>query len=104
MQAQDNDIDKLRYGYFFHDVNGKINYRFSDKSRLFFSVYMGKDKFYGLEEDTYTKGGEWNPDENYTIKIDTSYGIYGSNTNSKKLTVSTITSSSSTTISSVEIN
>ena len=26
-------------GYFFHDINGKINHKFSDKDRLFFSVY-----------------------------------------------------------------
>ncbi len=33
-------------GYFFHDINAKINHRFSNKDRLFLSVYTGKDKFY----------------------------------------------------------
>ena len=30
-------------GYYFYDVNAKINHRFSDRSRLFLSTYIGKD-------------------------------------------------------------
>ncbi len=38
------------YGYYFYDLNMKINHRFSDKSRLFLSSYMGNDVFhYDLE-------------------------------------------------------
>ncbi len=33
-------------GYFFYDLNGKINHKFSDKSRLYFSAYNGKDRAY----------------------------------------------------------
>jgi hypothetical protein len=33
-------------GYYFYDLNGKVNYKFSDKSRLYLSAYMGKDKAY----------------------------------------------------------
>ncbi len=36
-------------GYYFYDVNGKINHKFSDKDRLYFSVYTGRDKFYFSE-------------------------------------------------------
>jgi hypothetical protein len=32
-------------GYFFYDLNAKLNYQFSDKDRLFLSGYFGKDKF-----------------------------------------------------------
>lgn len=32
-------------GYYFYDINAKINYRFSDKDRLFLSGYYGKDDF-----------------------------------------------------------
>jgi len=32
------------YGYYFYDANLKINHRFSPKSRLFFSLYTGKDE------------------------------------------------------------
>ena len=36
--------------YYFADVNGKINRRFSDKDRLFFSVYYGRDRYKSFEE------------------------------------------------------
>ncbi len=31
--------------YYFYDLNTKFNYRFSDKDRLFFSAYFGRDIF-----------------------------------------------------------
>jgi hypothetical protein len=34
--------------YYFFDFNGKINYKFSDRSKLFLSTYWGRDKFYTL--------------------------------------------------------
>ncbi|MFT7113588.1 MAG: outer membrane receptor for ferrienterochelin and colicin [Candidatus Azotimanducaceae bacterium] len=36
-----------RFGYYFGDLNAKINHTFSDKDRLFLSVYTGIDRFYG---------------------------------------------------------
>ncbi len=36
-----------KFGYFFYDMNAKVNYVFSDKDKLFISGYFGKDKFYG---------------------------------------------------------
>ena len=32
-------------GYYFYDLNLKLNYQFSDKDRVFFSGYFGKDQF-----------------------------------------------------------
>lgn len=32
-------------GYYFYDLNAKINYRFSDKDRLYLSGYFGRDVF-----------------------------------------------------------
>lgn len=32
-------------GYYFYDLNAKINYRFSEKDRLFISGYFGRDVF-----------------------------------------------------------
>lgn len=32
-------------GYYFYDLNTKLNYRLSDKDRLFLSGYFGRDKF-----------------------------------------------------------
>lgn len=44
--------DDEKYGYFFYDINAKINHRFSDRSRLFLSVYNGKDHFSAKFDDT----------------------------------------------------
>lgn len=33
-------------GYFFYDLNAKINHIINDKNRLYASLYMGDDKFY----------------------------------------------------------
>ena len=46
-----------KIAYNFYDVNAKINHRFSDKARLYLSVYNGNDK-YGLtyNDDDYYSG------------------------------------------------
>ena len=40
-------------GYYFYDVNGKINHKFSDKDRLYFSHYMGRDRAYLNSSDNW---------------------------------------------------
>lgn len=35
-----------RGGYFFYDLNAKVNHVFSPKDRLFVSTYLGNDRFY----------------------------------------------------------
>ena len=35
-----------KFGYYFYDVNAKINHKFSDKSRLFLSTYNGRDVYH----------------------------------------------------------
>lgn len=43
---QDGGNEKLTLGYFFYDVNGKINHIINKKNRIYLSVYGGDDKFY----------------------------------------------------------
>jgi hypothetical protein len=38
-------------GLYFYDLTGKVNHKFSDKSRLYLSTYMGKDAFYSDSEE-----------------------------------------------------
>ncbi|MGB4958993.1 MAG: TonB-dependent receptor plug domain-containing protein [Saprospiraceae bacterium] len=38
-------------GYYFYDVNAKVNHTFSQKDRIYISVYGGNDKFYFKEKD-----------------------------------------------------
>ncbi len=48
-------------GYYFYDLNLKINHKFSDKDRLFFSLYSGDDKVYARirsKEDYYDNNYE----------------------------------------------
>ena len=47
-------------GYFFHDFNGKVNWKFNDNSRVYFSLYFGKDKlFFKDKDDTGKSKGEY---------------------------------------------
>jgi TonB-dependent Receptor Plug Domain/CarboxypepD_reg-like domain len=57
-------------GYYFYDMNAKVNHRFSDKDRLYLSFYSGKDKFYLRlsEKDTDPDGSE------YEFNINTGLG------------------------------
>lgn len=51
-------------GYYFYDLNGKINHKFSDKSRLYFSAYTGYDEAYA--KDSYTQ--DWSGQDRYEYK------------------------------------
>lgn len=48
-------------GYFFYDLNAKINHAFSNKSRIFLSVYAGDDQFYAREKNSFDDA-EFNAD------------------------------------------
>lgn len=54
-------------GYYFYDLNAKINHKFSDKDRLFFGIYRGRDRFYF---DTKEKEGDYRDE----IKNDFAWG------------------------------
>lgn len=47
-------------GYYFYDLNAKINYRFSDKDRLYLSGYFGRDVFNFKNKDSdYSMSIPW---------------------------------------------
>ncbi len=41
------------FGYYFYDLNTKINHRFSDRDRLYLSFYGGQDKAYARNKYDY---------------------------------------------------
>lgn len=45
--------DNASGGYYFYDVNTKLNYILSDKDRIFLSFYTGQDKAYAKYKDSY---------------------------------------------------
>jgi len=47
-------------GFFFYDLNAKVNYKFSDKDRIFLSGYFGQDRFEAnLESDDVKFSVPW---------------------------------------------
>jgi hypothetical protein len=42
-------------GYFFYDLNAKVNYTVNQKNRIYLSAYTGRDKFFARYDDYYGK-------------------------------------------------
>lgn len=42
-----------QFGYFFWDLNAKVNHKFNDRHRLYFSIYSGRDKLGYEYDDSY---------------------------------------------------
>jgi len=47
---KNNELGSTTAGYYFYDLNAKVNHKFSEKSRLYLSTYMGRDKAYSKDE------------------------------------------------------
>ncbi len=47
-----------RQGYYFYDLNAKINHKFSDKDRLYISGYFGRDEAYFTSKYQYSEDSE----------------------------------------------
>lgn len=54
---------KLRAGYYFYDANAKVNYKFSDKDRIYASFYAGRDKAYTKTKQSYVYNDTTNYEE-----------------------------------------
>ncbi len=44
---------KGTFGYYFYDLNAKLNYRLSEKDRFYLSAYTGDDRFYVSTTETF---------------------------------------------------
>lgn len=73
MKVVNNNSEGSDYtgGYYFYDFNAKINHKFSDKSRLYFSSYLGLDKAYTKEEGYFV---DEHVRYNYTNKAGLKWG------------------------------
>jgi outer membrane receptor for ferrienterochelin and colicin len=45
-------------GYYFYDLNAKINHRINDKNRIYLSTYLGDDKAYSHYKEDYYKDNQ----------------------------------------------
>ena len=57
-------------GYYFYDLNLKLNHKFSDKDRLFFSFYSGDDKVYARTKFKYDYNSSYYGSTSSTEKLD----------------------------------
>ena len=52
--------DGVAYGgYYFYDLNAKITHKFSDRDRLFLSLYMGDDEVYVNVRESLSQSVDW---------------------------------------------
>ena len=61
-QQQKGDDSQVKPGYYFYDLNAKMNYDFGRKDKLYISGYFGRDKFYANEKSSSTEtraGLDW---------------------------------------------
>jgi len=61
-------------GYYFYDFNAKINRKISDKDRIYFSFYNGKDKGFAKDKSSYRD------DQNNQYDENTNFGLTWGNT------------------------
>ena len=52
--ANKNSDDKVSGGYYFYDINSKLNHKINEKNRVYFSAYLGNDRFYIDQSYSYT--------------------------------------------------
>lgn len=50
---------KVKGGYHFYDMNAKVDYSFTDRSRAYLSFYMGSDSYRNGEEAKDMHGQDW---------------------------------------------
>ena len=65
------DIDG---GYYFYDLNAKVNHKFSERSRLYLSGYFGNDRFYVKDKYSYGGGGN-SQEDNFEARLQWGNGI-----------------------------
>lgn len=64
-----NDGD-VTAGYYFYDLNAKLNHKFSNKDRVFFSGFLGEDKAYSKDKSKY-----YDPYGDYHYAYDDEFGL-----------------------------
>lgn len=66
LRAVGGEDEYVSQGYYFYDVNAKVNHKFSYKDHLYFSIYTGKDEFYRKDSPyTYLYDGNLFTEEAY---------------------------------------
>ena len=75
-----SQTDGVKTGYYFYDLNAKVNYDINKKNKLFLSGYFGRDIFYSKDEEFNYRLGwgnqtgtlRWNHQFNNKLFVNTS--------------------------------
>ena len=57
-EAFTDEEGRLTAGYYFYDLNAKVNHKFTNNDRLYLSLYMGDDIIYTNFRSKYTREGD----------------------------------------------
>lgn len=60
-------MDKIRLGYAFTDLNGKIVHHFSNRASAFASIYFGNDYLRTGSKDKDANTSQWSEDEKFNL-------------------------------------
>lgn len=58
----------VKAGYYFYDMNSKVNFKLSERDRLYVSGYFGNDKFYARQRNNGLAGSELSSTLNTNIR------------------------------------
>ncbi len=58
----------VKAGYFFYDMNSKVNFKLGKKDRLYVSGYFGNDKFYAKQSNSSAAGADLSSTMNTSLK------------------------------------
>ncbi|MFN2313285.1 MAG: TonB-dependent receptor domain-containing protein [Bacteroidales bacterium] len=71
LALNDDKNSRTTGGYYFYDLNAKINHRFSDRSRLYLSSYLGRDRAFTRNRST----PDYYDENNDRYEFKDSYGL-----------------------------
>ncbi|RYE24466.1 MAG: TonB-dependent receptor [Sphingobacteriales bacterium] len=67
-----NRNSNLKTGYYFYDLNGKVNFELGKKDHIYFSGYLGNDKFYandnGSDNNSFLGGSDYKSTQKNNLK------------------------------------
>lgn len=63
MQNKQKYVEDFGMGYYFYDLNAKVNHVINSSNRLFLSAYTGKDKAYYHEKYKYSGGNGYSKND-----------------------------------------
>lgn len=71
-RENEGDMSKTTAGYYFYDLNAKLTHKFSDRDKLYLSLYLGDDVIYTKYRTSSTNSGQY--DSSQWMNLDWDWG------------------------------